>query len=101
MEKITLPCGCTYDKIDLKGGYATCNETYCETHQSERDAQQVAFQKNQRRNEIEQRLKEIDAETGSRAIREIMIADGKIGFNGKIKNLEDESAELRAELKTL
>ncbi len=45
------------------------------------------------------RLVEIDREAGcGRTVREILIADGKKGFNNKIETLENEAIIIRARL---
>lgn len=42
-----------------------------------------------------QRLKEIDAECGPRAVREALIALGQKGFNNKVETLENEAKIIR------
>jgi hypothetical protein len=45
------------------------------------------------------RLLEIDREAGcGRAVREILIADGKKGFNNRLETLEKEAKDIRARL---
>lgn len=45
------------------------------------------------------RLVEIDRESGcGRAVREILISEGKKGFGDKLENLENEAISIRARL---
>jgi hypothetical protein len=67
-------------------------------HKDALAAQAVIEQERQEAEEARIGLEEID-KLSIRSIREIMIAEGKLGFNGKLATLEVDAVEKRKKLK--